>query len=52
MITMMIEATDKNIKVVNKYNNVTIDNYFGGYLTIKGDVKSIKRIARKVKALI
>ena len=50
MITMMIEATDKNIKVVSKFN-VTIDS-FGGYLTIKGDVKSIKRIARKVKALI
>ena len=51
MTTMMIAATDKNFKVANKYNNITIEN-FGGYLTIKGDTKSIKRIARKVKALI
>lgn len=50
MMTMMIAATDRNFKVASKFN-VTIDS-FGGYLTIKGDTKAIKKIARKIKALI
>jgi hypothetical protein len=51
MKTLMIEATDKNYKFVNKFTDVTMYE-FCGWLNLTGSEKSLKQIAKKNKVVL
>lgn len=51
MKTLMIEGTDKNLKLVNKFSDVNVYE-FCGWLNVTGSEKSIKRIAKKTKTVL
>jgi len=50
MTTMMIESTDRNLKIANRYAVEIKD--FCGWLNITGPKKEIKRLAKKLRVLI